>query len=576
MPISPEISNDYLRHLGASMKTRWFALASVLIVLGCPSLSQSQVASVLRNVNIVGLAGEADQLNREVLIQGNKILSVRATGNRPHGEARIIDCADKWLIPGLIDMRVSLHNAAADESGRQRDLQELLSSGVTSVLDLSGAPARVESAPKTRPRIFSGAAPVRGQAVSWSAANSTLVQNEKEARLAVQSAKKQGATLLFLDANLEAGAVKAALQEAGALGLLTAGAFLATSFEEAGKGGVNLVLGTTSVLSGFADRGERKKFSASWSRAEEALFSPNLSAEFFKAWQKADPQKSARRKLQVLANQAVFFAPLLALETKRVEEYAQTPEDANAALLLKKYRQLLRLAFDLQIPLLAASGYDAQRNYRPRLHEELEAWVAAGLEPRFALEAATINAGHALRQTNLGQIGEGMLADLVVLEEHPLKNLAALRRPWAVMADGNFFGQIDLAQLHDANRISEREIRAVLEWQVQAWNDGDLQRFMRGYWKNDSTLFASGGNFSKGWQEMLARYQRGYPTREKMGQLEFKIYKLEIMGEEWARVLGQWQLAVGATNPHGLFTLILRRFAEGWRIVHDHTSSAAP
>ncbi len=574
-----------------------FGIASVLVVLCRPAfsnevkhnggesapippllvLSQTQATLVLRNVNIVGLAGDADQPSREVLIQGNKILSIRQTSNKSHGEARVIDCANKWLIPGLLDMRVSLKSAAADELARQRDLQELLSYGITSVLDLSGAPVRAQAAqPQWTPRVFSGAAPLRGQTVSWSAAAGTLIQNEKEARSAAQSAKQQGATLLFLDANLEAGAVKAVLKEAGAMGLLTAGAFLATSFEEAGRGGVNMIFGMTSLLSGFADGGERKKFSTSWSRAEEALLSPSHTAEFFKAWQKVDLQKNARKKLQVLANQAVFFAPLLALETKRVEEYAQTKDGANAAVLLKKHQQLLRLAFDLQIPLLAGSGASAHRHYRPRLHEELEAWVAAGLEPRFALEAATINAGHALRQTNLGQIGESMLADLVLLEEHPLKNVAALRRPWAVIANGNFLAQNDLAQLRDMNRVSEREIRAVLEWQVQAWNDGDLERFMRGYWKNDSTLFASGGNVSRGWQEMLARYQRGYPTREKMGQLEFKIYKIEMMSEEWAKVLGQWKLAVGTTTPQGLFTLILRRVAEGWRIVHDHTSSATP
>ena len=61
-----------------------------------------------------------------------------------------------------------------------------------------------------------------------------------------------------------------------------------------------------------------------------------------------------------------------------------------------------------------------------------------------------------------------------------------------------------------------------------------------------------------------------------MGQLEFKIYKVEMMGDAWAKVLGQWKLVVGTTTPQGLFTLVLRRFEEGWRIVHDHTSSATP
>lgn len=540
-------------------------IVSLLFAAGCPFLSSAQNAVLLKNVNIVGLAGEADQRGRDVLLRGNKIVALRATNAKPASEAREVDCANKWLIPGLIDMRTTLEH----EVDRPQELQEQLASGITARLDLSGTSFNPATTGLT-PRIFSSAPPFRNNALAWSS-NGVFVQNEKEARQAVLSAKQQNATLLLLDANLEAAAVKAALKEAGASEMLTVGAFLATSYEEASRGGLNMLCGMSSLLTGFADGGARKIFSSRWSRAEEALY----STEFFKVWQKLEPQKHARKKLQALANQAVFFIPTLALETRLLAEAAPTPDSLQMQEVSKKYQQLLRMAFELQVPLLAGSGYHSARNWRVTLHDELEAWVAAGIEPRFALEAATINAGHALRQ-NLGQIGEGMQADLVLLEEHPFKNLATLRRPWAVITDGNFVDHVQLAQMRAPHRIAEREIRAVLAWQVQAWNDGDLMRFMRGYWKNDSTVFASGGNVSKGWREMLARYQRGYPTREKMGQLEFKIYKVEMMGEAWAKVLGQWKLVVGTTTPQGLFTLILRHVDDGWRIVHDHTSSVAP
>ncbi len=556
---------------------RLLAVAGLIVLLSHSAWSQTQATLVLKNVNIVGLAGDADQTGRDVFINGEKIIAVRAAGSRPHGEAKVLDGTGRWLIPGLIDMRVHLEFSEVDHAARQRDLAELLSYGITSVLDLSSAAAVVDQTEKkSAPRIFFSAAPMRSQPVQWSTTSNAFIKNEKEARLAVQAAKQKGAKFIYLDANLEAGAVKAAIQEAGTHGMLTAGAFLATSFEEAARNGVNVVYGMTSLLSGFADGGERKNFAASWSRAEEGLLLPKNSVQFFKAWQKVELQKNARKKLQVLANQAVFFVPTLALESNRLVEYAQTGERANAQKLQEKYRQLLRMAFDLQIPLLAGSGYNSQRNWRPTLPEELLAWVQAGIEPRFALEAATINAGHALRQTNLGQIGEGMLADLVLVDEHPFKNIATLQRPWAVITNGNVLSQKELAQLRDTKRVAERQIRAVLERQVRAWNDGDLERFMRGYWKNDSTIFASGGNVSKGWQEMLARYQRSYPTLEKMGQLEFNIYQVELLVEEWAKVLGQWKLVVGTTTPQGLFTLILRRLPEDWRVVHDHTSSATP
>ena len=478
---------------------RLHVLASVLLGIYAPCLSHAQSSLVLKNVNIVGLAGEVDHNDRDVLLQGNKIVSLRATSTKTPSDARVVDCSNKWLIPGLIDMRATLQEGGAE---RQQELQEQLAAGITAMLDLGGSSFN-HAADAMTPRIFASTVPFRGNALAWSSGGVIA------ARQAVQSAKQQGASLLFLDANLEASVVKALLKEASASGVLTSGAFLATSFEEASRGGVNMIFGMASLLSGFVDGGERKNFSAHWSRAEEALF----SSEYLKAWQKIEPQKNARKKLQQLTNQAVFFVPNLALESKLLAEAAPTADSLQAQALFGKQQQLLRLAFELQLPLLAGSGYHAARYWRPTLHDELEAWVAAGIEPRFALEAATVNAGHALRQTNLGQTGEGMLADLVLLEEHPLKNLSTLRRPWAVISNGNFIAQEQLVQMRAPHRIAQREIRAVLAWQVQAWNDGDLVRFMRGYWKNDSTVFASGGNVSQGWSEMLARYQRGYSTR---------------------------------------------------------------
>ena len=78
---------------------------------------------------------------------------------------------------------------------------------------------------------------------------------------------------------------------------------------------------------------------------------------------------------------------------------------------------MLRLAFDLQVPLLAGSDYATDKNWRVTLHDELESWVRAGLGARFAIEVATINAGHDLRQSDyVGQIASGMLADIILIK----------------------------------------------------------------------------------------------------------------------------------------------------------------
>lgn len=117
-------------------------------------------------------------------------------------------------------------------------------------------------------------------------------------------------------------------------------------------------------------------------------------------------------------------------------------------------------------------------------------------------------------------------------------------------------------------------IRAVLDAQVAAWNRGSLREFMVGYVRTDSLRFASGGNVRTGWQETLDRYEIGYPDRASMGTLRFDSLDVRLLAPTWALVFGRWHLQRAEDEPSGLFTLLLEKRPEGWRIVHDHTSSS--
>jgi ketosteroid isomerase-like protein len=117
-------------------------------------------------------------------------------------------------------------------------------------------------------------------------------------------------------------------------------------------------------------------------------------------------------------------------------------------------------------------------------------------------------------------------------------------------------------------------VRAVLEEQAAAWNRGDVAGYMEGYAKEDATTFVSGDTVTRGWQTVLERYKARYDTREKMGTLAFNELEIKPLGESYMMATGRWQLTRAADTPHGRFTLILRRTSAGWRIVHDHTSSA--
>ncbi|MBZ5505592.1 MAG: nuclear transport factor 2 family protein [Acidobacteriia bacterium] len=120
----------------------------------------------------------------------------------------------------------------------------------------------------------------------------------------------------------------------------------------------------------------------------------------------------------------------------------------------------------------------------------------------------------------------------------------------------------------------EEGIRHVLLSQVEAWNHGKLEGFMQGYWHSPDLIFFSSGTVTKGWEPTLLRYRQRYQAEGKeMGKLEFQELNIDLLSKRSAVVTGKWQLTMSdGKQPHGLFTLVFKRLADGWKIVHDHTS----
>jgi beta-aspartyl-peptidase (threonine type) len=118
-------------------------------------------------------------------------------------------------------------------------------------------------------------------------------------------------------------------------------------------------------------------------------------------------------------------------------------------------------------------------------------------------------------------------------------------------------------------------IRAVLDAQVVAWNAGRLEEFMEGYWRSPALTFVSGGRKLQGWDATLDRYRKTYQAEGKeMGKLTFSELEIEMLGATAAFVRGQYQLKLSNGGElSGRYTLIVRRFKQGWKIVHDHTSA---
>lgn len=117
----------------------------------------------------------------------------------------------------------------------------------------------------------------------------------------------------------------------------------------------------------------------------------------------------------------------------------------------------------------------------------------------------------------------------------------------------------------------KKDIKNVLFTQQNAWNKGDLEGYMQGYWKNDSLLFIGAKGPTYGWEKTLENYKKSYPTTEKMGKLDFSEVKIKMLGKNYAFVTGKWNLKREKDNPGGIFTLVFQQFKKEWRIISDHT-----
>lgn len=118
----------------------------------------------------------------------------------------------------------------------------------------------------------------------------------------------------------------------------------------------------------------------------------------------------------------------------------------------------------------------------------------------------------------------------------------------------------------------ESAIRSLLDKQTAAWNRGDLDGFMEGYWKNDSLMFIGKSGITYGWQKTLDNYRKGYPDRTAMGTLIFTLIELKPLSKKYFSVVGKWHLKRTIGDLSGHYTLLLKKIKGEWVIVADHSS----
>lgn len=138
------------------------------------------------------------------------------------------------------------------------------------------------------------------------------------------------------------------------------------------------------------------------------------------------------------------------------------------------------------------------------------------------------------------------------------------------LGQGRMFGRP--ADAHDSDRVA---IEKILKAQQVAWNRGDVDAFVVGYWQSPELTFSGSSGVSRGWDGVLARYKKNYPDRAAMGALDFSELEFRFLGPDAALVLGKWHLKREKGDVGGVFTLVWQRFPDGWKIIHDHTSAVA-
>lgn len=127
---------------------------------------------------------------------------------------------------------------------------------------------------------------------------------------------------------------------------------------------------------------------------------------------------------------------------------------------------------------------------------------------------------------------------------------------------GNSFGQAG----------PEKQIRKILQEQTAAWNRGDIDEFMKGYWKNDSLLFVGKNGPTYGFTNTLNNYKKNYPNKDYMGQLQFTLLEVKPLSKQLWMVLGKWELTRNAGNISGHYTLLFKKINGAWVIIVDHSS----
>ena len=438
--------------------------------------SQSQIA--FTHVTIIDATGAPPSLDMTVVITGDRITEIGQSQRLrvPRG-AQIVDAAGKFMIPGLWDMHIHWY---------QKDYLPLfIANGVTGARLMWGMPMHhqwrkdINNGSMPGPRLVIASPIVDGPNPVWN--GSVSVKDDLEARQAVIKAKQAGADFIKVYSRLTREGYLAIADEARKLGIPFAGHIPpSVTAAEASEAGQKSVEHLTTVLTACSSRDEelrresaaaaldktpnRATRSRQVTRSMLASFDPGKAAALFAVFKRNQtwqcPTLTVLRSTAFLNDPNFINDPRLKYMPAETRKQWDPSGDFRFKDRTAEDFELSRLVFKKQLEIVGAmrragveflAGTDALNPYcfpGFSLHDELALLVNAGLSPMEALQAATLNPARYLgKESDLGTLQIGKLADLVLLEANPLEDITNTQRINAVVSNGKLIPKSELQRM---------------------------------------------------------------------------------------------------------------------------------
>jgi imidazolonepropionase-like amidohydrolase len=459
--------------------SKWFTVFLFLLPLCC--FGQNGIL-VIKNASIIDVINNKVVRDKVVVIEGNRIISVDSRASIPK-QAMIIDAKGKYLIPGLWDM----HTHSLRKGRIEYFFPLFIANGVTGIRDMASDMSLdeimtirndIEKQTIIGPRLYCVTGRVLDGPPQPDTALFTYPADTGAAKRIVQSYKKQGAGFIKVYNMLAKDIYLAIASESKKNDIPFAGhvPFSVTATEASNVGQRSIEHLSGLHISSSSNEAELRADLAK-SQSTNFVQSNKKSTEVnFNAAQNYNKEKAlvlfstfvrnetwqcpTLRNLQIVTTHAdldrlmnddriKYFPDSLKENWKRVVLLRKTGDSLQRAIYFK---QCLRLVAEMQqagVKILA--GTDLSNNFLMpgfSLHDELALMVEAGLSPFESLQTATINPAKFLnREKELGSIESGKIADLILLDDNPLKNIGNTKKIYAVIVNGKLLNRTDLDTL---------------------------------------------------------------------------------------------------------------------------------